>query len=152
MDETQWDIKEVKYLKKMQIVQYNCVMLLLFVLFVYFAENGKPNLLIGGICVIIWIITAIKLYILKTGRTIGTKTSRVVQKFDRNHLGEERWKRRIITEAVIVSIMSILITVLVFVKDFNSVSLNFPMYAFPFIGAWVGHNIGEITRIKNLHG
>ena len=35
MDETQWDIQEVKHLKKEQVIQNNLVMLLLFVLLVF---------------------------------------------------------------------------------------------------------------------
>jgi hypothetical protein len=150
MDEIQWDIREVKHLKKKQLVQYNLVTLLLFVLFGYFVENGKPTLLIGGFCVLMWIITAITLYTLMTGIPIGTKTSRKVQEFDRNRLGEMRWKRRKITEAVIISVISVFITVLLFMKGFNSVRLDFPINAFPFIGAWVGYNIGEIIRMNNL--
>ncbi|MBP2243201.1 hypothetical protein J2Z40_003789 [Cytobacillus eiseniae] len=90
------------------------------------------------------------LYTLKTGRHIGTKISRTVQEFDGNRLGDKRWKRRKISEAVIISVISVLITVLVFVKDFNSVRLDFSISAFPFIGGWVGYNIGEIIRMKNL--
>lgn len=150
MDETQWDIQEVKHLKKKQLVQSNLVMLLLFVLFGYFAENGKPSLLIGGVCVLLWILVAITLYVLKTGRPIGTKTSRIVQEFDRNRLGEKRWKRRKMTEAVIISVISVFITVLVFVKDLNSVRLDFPISAFPYIGAWIGYNVGEIVRMNKL--
>ena len=48
MVETQWDIQEVKYLKKKQLVQGNLAMLLLFVPFGYLAENGKPSLLFGA--------------------------------------------------------------------------------------------------------
>ena len=88
MDETQWDIQEVKHLKKKQLVQYNIVMLLLFVLFGYFSENGNTSLLFGVFCVLVWIVVAITLYTLMTGKPIGTKTSRRVQVFDRNRLGE----------------------------------------------------------------
>ena len=150
MDETQWDIQEVKHLKKKQLVQYNLVMFLLFVLFGYFSENGNSSLLFGVFCVLLWIIVAITLYTLMTGKPIGTKTSRLVQEFDRNRLGEKRWKRRKMTEAVIISVISVFITILVFVKDFNSVRLDFPIAAFPFIGAWIGYNIGEIIRMNNL--
>ncbi|SES44023.1 hypothetical protein [Psychrobacillus sp. OK032] len=150
MDETQWDIQEVKHLKKKQLVQYNIVMLLLFVLFGYFSEKGNSSLLFGVFCVLLWIIVAITLYTLMTGKPIGTKTSRRVQVFDRNRLGEKRWKRRNITETVIISVISVLITILLFVKDFNSVSLDFSIAAFPFIGAWIGYNIGEIIRMNNL--
>lgn len=150
MNDTQWDIQEVKKLKKKQLVQTNLVMLLIFLLFAYFAENGKPSLLIGGVCVLLWILVAITLYVLKTGRPIGTKTSRIVQEFDRDRLGEKRWKRRKMTEAVMISVISVLITVLVFVEDLTSVRLDFSIYAFPFIGAWIGQNVGEIVRMKKL--
>lgn len=152
MDETQWDIQKVKHLKKKQLVQYNLVMLLLFVLFGYLAENGKPSLLIGIFCVIMWIIVAITLYVLKTGSPIGTKTSRIVQEFDRNRLGEKHWKRRKMTEAVIISVISVLITILLFNLDLNSLRLDFPISVLPFIGAWIGYNIGEIIRMNNLSG
>lgn len=150
MDETQWDIQDVKHLKKKQLVQYNIIMLLLFVMFAYFSEKGNPSLLFGVFCVLLWIIVAITLYTLMTGKPIGTKTSRCVQVFDRNRLGERRWKRRNITETVIISVISVLITILLFVKDFNSVSLDFSIAAIPFIGAWIGYNIGEIIRMNNL--
>ena len=152
MDEAQWDIQKVKHLKKKQLVQNNLVMLLLFVLFGYLAKNGKPSLLIGGFCVLLWIIVAITWYVLKTGSPIGTKTSRIVQEFDRNRLGQKRWKRRKMTEAIIISVISVLITILVFTQDLNSVSLEFPISVFPFIGAWIGYNIGEIIRMINLSG
>ncbi|GAB3801851.1 hypothetical protein [Virgibacillus kimchii] len=150
MSETHWDIKEVKRLKKNQLLQSNLVMLLLFVLFGYFAMNANPFLFIGGFSVLIWIIVAITLYTLMTGRYIGTKTSRMVQEFDRCRLGQKRWKRRKVIEAAIISIISVFITGLVFIMDFNSVRLEFPMSVFPFIGAWAGYNIGEIIRMNNL--
>jgi len=152
MDETQWDIQKVKHLKKKQLVQNNLVMLLLFVLFSYLTESGKPSLLIGGFCVLLWVIVVITWYVLKTGSPIGTKTSRIVQEFDRNSLGEKRWKRRKMTEAVIISVISVLITILVFNQDLNSLRLNFPISILPFIGAWIGYNIGEVIRMINLSG
>nr|WP_106780224.1 hypothetical protein [Lysinibacillus timonensis] len=150
MNETQWDIKVVKRLKMKLLVQYNLVSLLLFVLFGYFATNGNPYLLMGGICVLLWISVAITLYNLIAVKPIGTKTSRMVQEFDRNHLGQKRWKRRNLIEVIFGSIICVFITFFMFVNDFNSVSLDFPIVAFPFIGAWVGYNIGEIFRISNL--
>ncbi|AST91105.1 hypothetical protein BC6307_07340 [Sutcliffiella cohnii] len=150
MGVTQWDIQEVKHLKRKQLVQNNLVMMFLFVLIGYFSKHGKPSLLIGVFCVLLWIIVAITLYTIKTGRPIGTKTSKRVQEFDRNRSGEKRWKQKKMTEAVIISVISVLITGLLFVKDFNSLRLDFPIGAFPFIGAWIGYNIGEIIRMNNL--
>jgi magnesium-transporting ATPase (P-type) len=149
MEETQWDIKKVKRLKKKQLLQINLVMLLLFLLFGYFSQNGKSSLIIWGFCVIMWLTVVITFFTLKR-RPIGTKTSRILQKFDKDRLGQKRWKRRKIIEFGIISVISVFVTVLVFSMDFNSAKFDFPLDAFPFIGAWVGTNIGEIVRISNL--
>lgn len=53
-------------------------------------------------------------------------------------------------EAVIISVISVLITILVFTQDLNSVNFEFPIGFFPFIGAWIGYNIGELIRMNNL--
>lgn len=150
MNETQWDIKEVKRLKMKQLVQYNFIALLLFLLFGYFATYEKPSLLIGGMCVLLWILVAILLYNLIAEKPIGTKTSRIVQEFDRNRLGQKRWKRRKMIEAAFGIIVSVIATVFVMVNDFNSDAINFPSNFFPFIGAYVGYNIGEIFRMNKL--
>lgn len=150
MNETDWDIQEVKHLKKKQLVQNNLAMLLLFILFGYLAENGKPLLLFVVFCIIFWIVVAITLYTLITGRPIGTKTSRRVQAFDRNRLGEKRWKRRTIIETVVISVIAVFVTVLMFGIDLNAINIDFPIGAFPFIGAWLGYNIGEIIRMSKL--
>ncbi|MBP1947539.1 hypothetical protein [Virgibacillus litoralis] len=81
---------------------------------------------------------------------LGTKTSRLVQEFDRNRLREKRWQRRKITEIVIIGVIGVLFTALMFVVDFDKVRLDFPINATPFIGAWVGFNLGEIIRMNNL--
>lgn len=150
MDETPWDIQEVKRLKKIQLVQGNLVMLLIFVLLVYFADSEQYLFIIGTFFVVIWVVVAIALYTLLTGRFIGTKTSKRVQEFDRQRSGEKPWKRKKIIEAVVVSAIGIGIAVLLFVTDFDSISLDFPFSSLPFIGAWVGYNLGEIIRTSNL--
>ncbi|SES73945.1 hypothetical protein SAMN05421676_101330 [Salinibacillus kushneri] len=40
MAEAEWDIQEVKRLKKIHLVQYNLVMLLLFIFFAVYAEGS----------------------------------------------------------------------------------------------------------------
>lgn len=150
MNETQWDIKEVKRLKMKQLAQYNLVALLLFLLLGYFAVSGKHSLLIGGMCMFLWILVAILLYNLFAEKPIGTKISRIVQEFDRDHLGQKRWKRRRMIEAAFGIVLSVFITVFVIVTDFNPETIDFPIDFFPFIGACVGYNIGEIYRMSKL--
>ena len=147
---TQWNIQEVKHLRKKQLVQNNIVMLLLFVLFSYLAVIGNHSTLFGVFCLLLWIISAITFYSLKTSKPIGTKTSRYMQVFDRNRLGDKRWKRRKIIEFIIIIIICVLITILIIVLDISAVSFDLPMNAIPFIGAWVGYNIGEVIRMKSL--
>lgn len=150
MNEMQWDIKEIKRLKVKGLVQYNFGVLLLFLLFGYFAINGKTSLLIGGICFFLWILVAFSLYNLIMEKPIGTKTSRIVQEFDKNRLGQKCWKRKNMIETAFLVVISVFITVFVIVNDFDSETLNFPIGFFPLIGACVGYNIGEIYRISNL--
>ncbi|WP_255437685.1 hypothetical protein [Thalassobacillus sp. CUG 92003] len=139
MSDTEWDIQEGKHLKKKRLVHYNLVMLLLAGLLpYYFKIVGSGYVLFVLCCVFMWAITMSMLYTLKTGKTIGTKTSRLVEDFDKSHKGEERWKRSKITEFALVSIMSVVLTTLLFVIEFDSGSFNFPISYFPFIGGWVG--------------
>ncbi|RKL66554.1 hypothetical protein CR203_14795 [Salipaludibacillus neizhouensis] len=145
MNEIAWDIREGKRLKKIQLVQSNLVTLLLFVLCAYFLKNGmEASFLFGICCAVFWLYLASMVYTLNTGRTIGTKTSRRVQDFDKDHFGEKRWKRKKIIEVVFSNVITVVFTVLLVNLDFNFERLDFQVIAIPFIGAWIGHNIGEI--------
>ncbi|MCP3032300.1 hypothetical protein LF817_13210 [Halobacillus sp. A1] len=151
MDETEWDIQEVKRLKKKRLVQHNISMLLSFVLFIYYMkEGGSAAVLLGLCCVFFWGVTVYSLYKLKTGKTIGTKTSRFLEDFERDNKGEKRWKRKNMIEAGLLSVLSIVFTVFLFVLDFGSARMDFPTDALPFIVTWVGVNIGEVVRINIL--
>lgn len=150
MAETHWDMQEIKHLKKKELLQFNLIMLLLFVLIGYLSEQAKPSLLYGVFCVLLWLIVASALYNLITGRHIGTDTSRRVQEFDRYRLGERIWKRNKMIEVVIVGIISLIFTVLLSVNYFSDLRLDFPINTLPFVGVWIAHNIGEVIRMKKL--
>lgn len=94
VEEIHCDLEEVRHLIRKQLVQNNFIMLLLFVLFCYLAVKGNPSFFIGMLCVLLWIYVAITLYTLMTGKPIGTKTSKVLQEFHKNHFGGKRWKRK----------------------------------------------------------
>lgn len=150
MIETQWDIEEIKRLKMKLLIQYNFFSILLFALLVYFALNAEISQLVIGIYVFMWILVAYMLYNLIAEKPIATKASRIVQEFDRNQMGEKRWKRKKWIEFIICIAICIFITNFVMVNDFNSVNMDSLFTFFPFIGAWVAYNIGEIYRIRNL--
>jgi len=63
-------------------------------------------------------------------------------------LGDKRWKRRKITEAIVVTALSIMTTILV-ITGIDSAQMRI-FDLFPIAGAWLGYNLGEIVRIKNL--
>ncbi|MDG5471264.1 hypothetical protein P6709_05850 [Jeotgalibacillus sp. ET6] len=151
MDEAQWDIKEVKSLKRKQLIQYNIGMLLFIMLIALFAEHGYDTFIIGMLITVIWILGAINAYTLVTGKTIGTKSSKRVQEFDKNQLGEQRWKRNKMIETVIFSILGVGAAAgYILLIGFNPITLQFPSFYFPLFGSWVGYNAGEIARISKL--
>ncbi|WP_254901807.1 hypothetical protein [Thalassobacillus devorans] len=153
MEITEWDIQEVKRLKKRRLVYHNLFMLLILVLSVFYVENGGSIPVLFGIyCVLIWIITVKMLYTLMTGKEIGSKASRRVHDFDRDYQGEKRWKRRNMAETIFVSALSVGVTFFVLVVDLTTARVDFPLDAIPFIGAWIGSNVGEMVRIKKLKG
>lgn len=150
MEEIQWNIKEIKRLKKLQLLQNNFLFLLVFLMIGYFFEIGMSSLVLVGVCVISWVVAASLIYTLITGKNLRSKRYRVLQKFDRHRFGDKRWRWRTIAEVVIVIIASAIITAFVLNMDIHSLSLDLPFDAFPFIGVWLGHNIGEIYRLKKL--
>jgi len=111
VEKTHLVIENVRRLMKKQLIQNNVIMLLLFVLFYYFSAKGNLSFFIGIICVLLWVQVAITLYTLITGKPIGTKTGKIVQEFDKRRFGAKRWQRKKVTETVIFSALSVLITV-----------------------------------------
>ncbi|WLR47195.1 hypothetical protein LC065_16975 [Halobacillus litoralis] len=149
--ETQWNIEEVKRLKKKQLLHSNLVLLAFFALFIIYALNeGTLNVVIGFFCVILWGIAANTLYTIITGKVLGSKTYRRVLAFDIDNMGKERWKQRKFIEFTVLIVLCLGITVVLFTIDFGSARLDFPLDVFPMLGGWIGMNIGQIARIKNL--
>lgn len=149
--EEDWDIQEIKRIKKKQLFQYNLGMVLLVILLTYFMKNGvSANVLLGICCAFFWIFVAGALYTFKTGKVIGTKSSQRVHAFDKDHMGEKQWKRKSVFSVVVLTILSVGFTVIWFVMDFDSAGLEFPIDTFAFIGCWIGYNIGEIVRLSKL--
>ncbi|WP_147803308.1 hypothetical protein [Alkalicoccus halolimnae] len=151
MEETKWDMQEVKRLKKKRLIHTNLIMLILFFLLVYYIQSGGSVLVLFGLCcVIMWMMIIQMLFTLKTGKTIGTKTSQLVQAFDRDHKGEKSWKRRRTAETIFLVTFNLFLTISLFIFNFEALDLRFSSTAFPFIGSWIGYNIGESYRINRL--
>lgn len=151
MDESDWDIQEIKRLKKKQLVQYNFVMFLLVALFAYFVKSGgSATVFLGLCCAYFWIFTGSTIYTLITGKVIGTKSGRRVQAFDRDRIGEKRWKRKTTIAPIVLLVLSIGFTVFWYVTDFDASRLEFSIGAIPFFACWIGYNIGESVRISKL--
>lgn len=150
MDEAKQERKEIKKLKKKQLLWGNLFMLMIFLLLSYLLGAGKILFVTWAILIFLIIMTAISLYTLITGAIIGTKATRRIQSFDRKRWGEKKWKRNKIIEMVLYTGLGIGITALALNADLDSSNRNLSGFTFPFFGAWLGYNLGEITRIKNL--
>lgn len=150
VSEIQWNIQEVKRLKKKQLILADLVILLLFFLSIYYVSVGWPiHVFLTLSIVLVWIVVAYSLYTLITGKVIGTKTSRLLLSFEKNRLGKKRWKRKKMIEVVFITIVSASCTVLVFATEPSIEMVSF-INLWPLIGAWLGYNVGEIFRITNL--
>ncbi|MGM0896329.1 MAG: hypothetical protein ACQEV0_00440 [Bacillota bacterium] len=150
MDKTKWDIHKVKRLKKKQLIQSNFFLLLLFLVLIYLADQARAYLISGMFFMLVLGVMATALYTLKTGRFVGTKTSKIIQEFDRDRLGKKSWKRRKIIEESFIGVLGIGVSLLLIATGFDSTSTDSLHFHFPFIGVWVGHNLGEIVRISGL--
>ncbi|AUD14966.1 hypothetical protein CXF77_17235 [Planococcus sp. MB-3u-09] len=148
--EAQQEIKEIKKLKKMQLLWGNLFMLVTFLLLSYLLGNGKILFVTWALIIFLLILTILSLYTLVTGTIIGTKNTRRIRAFDRKCWGEKKWKRNKIIEIVLYTGLGIGITALAFNTDLDSSHRNLSDFAFPFAGAWIGYNLGEIMRIAAL--
>ena len=91
----------------------------------YLFEIDMSSIVLVGGCVIGWIVTISLIYTLITGKNLGSKRYRVLQKFDRYRLGDRRWRWRTIAEIVIVIITTFVLNV-----DIHSLRLDLPYDAF----------------------
>lgn len=150
MDEIMWDIQQVKRLKKKSLLEFNGVMLLVFLFCALYIYMEWPASVFFGItCIIIWFFVAHSLYILITGKTTGSKINKLVQAFDRDRSGDKRWKRSKIGEVLLFVVLGIVCTVLVFPIEIDSEPLRYINIS-AFFGAWFGANVGSIIRISSL--
>lgn len=150
MDEAQQELIEITKLKKKQLLWGNLFMLVTFLLLSYLLENGKILLATWIVILFILVMVVLSLCTLITGTIIGTKTTRRIRAFDRKRWGETKWKLLNITEVVLYIGMGTGLIYLVFNMDFDLLNPNLSSFTFPFIGAWVGYNLGEIIRIAGL--
>lgn len=150
MDEAQQELIEITKLKKKQLLWGNLFMLVTFLLLSYLLENGKILLATWIVILFILVMVVLSLYTLITGTIIGTKTTRRIRAFDRKRWGKTKWKLLNITEVVLYIGMGTGLIYLVFNMDFDLLNPNLSSFTFPFIGAWVGYNLGEIIRIAGL--
>lgn len=150
MDEAQQELIEITKLKKKQLLWGNLFMLMTFLLLSYLLENGKILFATWIVILFIFVMVVLSLYTLITGTIIGTKTARRIRAFDRKRWGKTKWKLLNITEVVLYIGMGTGLIFLVFNMNFDLLNPNLSSFTFPFIGAWVGYNLGEIIRIAGL--
>lgn len=152
MAETKWDMQEVKRSKKIQLMQYNVLMLLLLTCALYGIKVGWSQSLFSGVfCLALWLLAVQAFYSFLTGKKIGTKANRFIERYEKAQSGQRRWKRSKLTEGFIFIIFSIGFTVIWIKMDGTAQGVEF-INILPFIAGWLGFNVAEAIRIKNLRG
>src|SRR5699024_4670815 len=126
MNETEWDIQEVKRLKWKQLVQYNVLMLLLFSFYYLWAGNSF-FLCWSLLCLALWVFVAHSLYTFFTGKMIGTKTMKLVQSFYKNYLVEKHWNKRKLIGFITISVVRLLFMFREFILRFLKFIVLGPM-------------------------
>ncbi|SDC23280.1 hypothetical protein SAMN05421734_105174 [Pelagirhabdus alkalitolerans] len=150
MDEEKCNTEEFKRLKKKNLFEYNLMMLGFVVLMGFLVYVDQGALLTMVFLVVMWTILIVSFYTLKTQNPIGTKTNRTVQRCERRRVGEKKWYRKKLIVFVILLIVVVPITIMVFVRGIHTFNIDYTLGTFPFIGAWIGYNVGETTNIKSL--
>lgn len=152
MGEGNWDLQEIKRLKKKLLIQNNLGMLLVFALLWFLVEVAavSATIIFGVLCAILWLVVVNMLFTLLTGKVIGTKARQRVQTFEIQRHGKKQWKIKASIGLFLLLVLTIGSTVLIVVTDIGSATLDFPNDSFAFIGAWLGMNLGQIRRIRKL--
>ncbi|TKD72209.1 hypothetical protein [Pseudalkalibacillus hwajinpoensis] len=152
MGEGNWDLQEMKRLKKKLLIQNNLGMLVVFALLWFFVEVATVSapIILGVLCAILWLIVVNLLFTLLTGKVIGTRAMQRVQTFEIERRGKKQWKIKASIGLLLLLVIAIGLTVMVVVSDIGSVPLDFPNDSFAFIGAWLGMNLGQIRQIRKL--
>ena len=150
MESTEWSLREIKRLKFISLLQFNLVMLVIALFGLYYARAGWPvSILLVLFSIAVWGYTLLTIYTWSTGNLLGTKSSRIVQRFDRERTGHKSWRRKKMVEIVVLGITAAGFTVFLIMDDFNDAPTEF--YTFwPFIAGWIGTNIGTVFRIVAL--
>ncbi|MDP4552935.1 hypothetical protein Q9251_18810 [Alkalihalobacillus macyae] len=152
MAEGNWDLQEMKRLKKKLLIQSNLGMLLVFALLWFFVEVTavSATIIFGVVCAILWFAVANMLFTLLTGKVIGTRAMQRLQTFEIERHGKKQWKIKSSIGLLIMLLLTIGLTVVVLVSDLRSITLDFPSDSFAFIGGWIGMNVGQILRLRKF--
>lgn len=146
------DFKKVKQLHKKLFIQVNLVFLLVAVFFVSYIVGKDYSffVLLLLFSVMFWSIAANLMYSLKTGKTLGPKSLVYIQAYEKQSKGLEQWKQEKMTEFLVITFVSIVFTVGLFLVMGNAMRIDSATDLLPFLGGWLGANIGQIIRIYRL--
>ncbi|QST01144.1 hypothetical protein IMZ31_06165 [Pontibacillus sp. ALD_SL1] len=152
MSGPEWDLHKVKRMRKRLLIQSNLIFILMLGLFVTYLLNKDYSTLSLLIIfsVLFWVISGNELFKLVKGKTFGTKEAKYVYAFEKDRIGEKQWEQRTWAGFIIVTIVSVVFTVSIFLVDLHSFRIDSIGDLLPFLGVWVGTNIGQIIRMNNL--
>ncbi|MGI8314948.1 hypothetical protein [Halobacillus mangrovi] len=141
------DKSEVKKLRWKQWLVLNVFLIALLAGFeTYLRMELPPHWLLLGIVIALLVIVSMQFYQWRTGKIIGLKINRRIQRYEREKIGEKQWNKQ----------MKIGISLLVFAGLLLLMAFFMPLPSkyHPtmgnHIGALIGVNIGFLLRIRKI--
>ncbi|KHE72883.1 hypothetical protein [Halobacillus sp. BBL2006] len=143
--------EEVKKLRWKQWLIMNVgIAVLLIGMEFYFRQGLSPRMMLFIIVLLLLTLACIQFYQWKTGKAVGLKTTRSIQKYEREKLGEKQWNRQMKIGFITLFVLSVLFMIFGFAFDFSSLINNYESSPFNFVGAAVGVIIGFLLRIRKI--
>lgn len=152
VDDMEWDPEEFKRLKKKKLVHYNIIFAILLVIFYYLAEQTTDFAFVTIVSVCLWFNCLISLYSFFSGRKLGTKTSRLVQEFEKSYQGEKKWRRKRVISVIFETVLPAAFTIFLIFMDFsNQNQLDGLVLTGSLIASLIVVNVSELFRIGLLN-
>lgn len=149
MTTTDYPLATIKRLKIKKLLRINGIWLLALVATRYLTMHMPPAFLLPSIGAFLWLLVLVSLYNFCSRKPFMTKTSRILQTFDQQRSRMTRWRRHQQFQLLFGVAACLLITLLLMRRNGEFAALD-ATFIIPFIGAYVGYNIGELFRIMQL--
>ncbi|ARI78303.1 hypothetical protein [Halobacillus mangrovi] len=142
------DKSEVKKLRWKQWGGLNAFLIVLLAGFEgYLRLNLPPKWLLLGVVVAVVVIVGMQYYQWRTGKIIGLKINRQVQRYEREKIGEKQWNKQLKIGMISLLVFAVLLLLMAF---FIPLPSKYHPTIGNYIGSVIGVNIGFLLRIRKI--